>query len=324
MPGESGSADRLSFDVLRPGVPDEPVRCTSAEEVLERLAVLLASQPVEQPFILAFAGTVPRELRGHITTAVLAHLIAESDREWIDDVTQATGWNGTRVTIDETLAPSFAGRPDGLETWHCGLWADAQTFVHLDLFGIDTEWSTIVDWTQQWAGITHWHPESWTSGLWSDRLFVVASRCLVEHRYLDEDGHYLSLAPMPDSPQRIARTIDDFIGTVQLMGAEKWLLTLLALGFPTDGSADEFPVGYLPGSDDPGYEVSSLVITPPDEARPLLEEYGRITPERAAVLRTGILHNLSHFWEDLHVKDLKREWKRLLVRLEELAATAPE
>jgi hypothetical protein len=293
------------------------LRCTTSDELIAGLCELLGAGATEEPFTITFDLPVARELREDITSLVLKIVKEQYESvEWTDELVDETGWEGSRCTIDDALAPAFAGGPDGYDQRHSGVWVDERTFLHLRLDDIEHSFHGRGDWTTTWAELHHWHPHSMTSGSWSNHLLAIEPGVVITHRSMDEDGDYDALAPLPKEPTGIAQLIAHFLASIYLEGAERHLLTLLAHGFPTDGSAAEFRIGVLPGTRNSDYEISRFEVTPPAEAAEELRRLGRLTPEGAARLAADIRDSVATSWSDVALEDLSKEWAELLAGLE--------
>ncbi len=163
-----------------------------------------------------------------------------------------------------------------------------------------------------------------TSGSWADELVVVdagaGAPVLVGVRDMDEDGVYFSVSPWSPDAATSARTIVDFIEATWLGGVQAQLVPLVAQGFPADGSARAFPIDLLPGAENEGYEISTLIITPPEDVRAVLDELGRLDATSARAMRDAIHGGMAGSWgPDATVDELEGGWHRVLARLEEVA-----
>ena len=319
-----GTAD-FSYELVAADVWPAKGRSATADDLVADLARLLDVEAVLQPFAVLFSEPVPLDVRRRVTDTVRAAIVGRYDiddeaTEWVDDLVDETGWQGVRATIDDALAPCFSGRPDGGDAYHSGVWVDAHTFLHVELDALTWVRPGRTSWAQQWVSLSHWHPGSMTSGSWSDELLLAGPPggpgVLVALSAKDEDGLYWALAPRPDDAPGAARAVEGFVTGTYLCGAEAHLLPLLAHGFPCDGSAAEFSVDLLPGTDNPGYEISKVAITPPDDVVAELVALATLGADGARALRDGIVTGATTRWVDATLDDLTAEWHELLARLD--------
>lgn len=300
-------------------------RSATADDLVADLRRHLDGDAVLRPFAVVFADAVPLDVRQRVTAAVRAAIVHRYDiddasTDWIDDLVTETGWQGERATIDDILQPCFSGRPVDGDLRHSGVWADDRTFLHIELDAVLWTHETDAARAETWVSITHWHPGSMASGSWMDTLLEIrapqGSGVLLGVRAMDEDGLYWTISPRPTAPGDAARIVEDFIHGTSLSGGESHLLTLLAHGFPCHGRAAEFTVELLPDTDSPGYEISSLSITPPVDVVAELAARATLDADGARALRDAIVTGATTRWEDATLDDLPDEWHELLARLD--------
>jgi hypothetical protein len=326
------SSEGYACEVLSIGSWPASVSGATPEAFIDELERLLACDAALKPFALAFDAPVPVTVREQVSETVLraVKVLNECDEDgsdWVDDLVDESGWQGVRATVDDALAPRFAGRVDGGDERHCGVWTDDRTFLHLELDALHSGGYSRSVWAKDWVRLAHWHPGSMTSGSWSDDLFLVdpgsGPGVLLEVRHFDDDGEYYTLAPLPSDPKRAAELVTQFVTSTLLWGAEDHLLSLLAHGFPMDGSADSFSVDLLEDTDNPGYELSRVRIDPPADVREHLVRRGALGPAGARALHTAVLAGAAALFgageDDDEVDGLGDEWVELLARLEAVA-----
>ena len=308
-----------------------PVRLHSEtpDVLLEELRRLLDREAVLDSFVIVFDAPVPIEVRERLTTTVLDSIrsfyTAEWGAcEWTDDLVEETGWQGVRVTIDPALGPCFAGSEESGDRRHSGVWADDRTFLHVEVSGLSYgDWRPS-SWHTTWADLAHWHPNSMTSGSWSDHLVLVdpagGAAVLVGLRHMDEDGVYYSLSPRSPDAATTAHSVAEFIAHSDIGGVSEHLVPLLAHGFPADGSASEFRIDLLPDGHNPGYEISTLRVRPPQDVMDALLRLGTLDGRGARTMREAIVAGIAELWgADGTPADLGDEWYRVLARLEEVS-----
>jgi hypothetical protein len=310
---------------------------------LEELERRIAGDVALEAFVLDFAAPVPLTLQEQVSATVLQaikvqHGCTDEEGDWVDDLGDESGWQGVRATVDDGLAPHFAGRPDGMDEKHCGVWTDDRTFLHLEVDALTSSGSSSTAWSRALVSFAHWHPGSMASGAWSDDLHLVdpgsGPGVLLEARWFDDDGQYYTVEPLPTDPEKVAQHVADFVTSSELCGAQDHLLSMLAHGFPLDGSAGPFPVDLLDDTDNPGYEISSVLIDPPADVRELLVRRGTLDAEGARALREAILAGAAGLLEDEEEDEdedqdenqdeeelahFGAEWVQLLARLEDVA-----
>jgi hypothetical protein len=301
----------------------------TAESFLDELERVLACDAALKPFVLAFGAPVPLTVREQVSEVVLRAVKVRNDcsedgLDWVDDLVDESGWQGVRATVDDALAPHFAGHPDGTDVQHCGVWTDERTFLHLELDWLRYRYSSSATWSTTWVDVDHWHPNSMTSGSWSDDLSLVdpgrGPGVLLGRRRFDEDGEYYTVEPLPTDPEEVAGRVAEFATSSQLCGAEDHLLSLLAHGFPMDGSANAFRVDLFEDTDNPGYEISQVRIEPPADVREHLVRRGTLGAAGARALRDAIVAGAAEVQGDEgDVEGLGDEWVELVARLEDVA-----
>ena len=315
----------FAYELVAADVWPATGRSATADELVADLTRLLDVEAVLAPFAIVFDEPVPLDVRRRVTDTVRAAIVRRHDvddetTEWVDDLVDETGWQGERATIDDALAPCFSGRPDDGDLHHSGVWADERTFLHIELDALRWVRPGRVSWAQPWVALAHWHPGSMTSGSWSDDLLLAGppggAGVLLGVRAMDEDGLYWTISPRPADPADAARIVEDFIHGTSLSGAESHLLPLLAHGFPCDGSAAEFTVDLLPGTYSSGYEVSAVMIAPPDDVVAELVARATLDADGARALRDAIVTGATTRWVDASLEDLTDEWHALLARLD--------
>ena len=306
---------------------------TTGEELAERLRALLACPDGVRSFAAVFGTPVAPDVRERVNSVLLDRIRAEQAQydptvDWIDDLVDETGWQGVRATIDPALTPCLSVRPDDgdADISHCAFWADDRTFVHLELDQLLFGWGgrNTTRWTRRWVSINHWHPGSMTSGSWSDELIAIdlgdGPVALLEVRYADEDRHYWTVSPLPDGTDDSARAIAGFLSGRGLFGFEDVVLGLIAHGLPVDGTAGEFLVDrVVEDSWNPGYEISELLVQPPDDVLAALRTIGRLDADGARTLLERITSCATGRLGPGSVADLGPEWGHVLAQLEEVA-----
>ncbi len=323
----SNPSSSTSFSGELRSVSTWPARIEAGteEELIGRLRELLANDPVRDTFAIVFDAPVPDTVRERVTAtvreAIQAYIAATWETpEWTDDLVVESGWKGVRAQVDPALAPCFAGGDEEAEVRRAGVWADERTFVCVEIADLEHPGVRGRSWGTRWVRLAHWHPNSMTSGSWSDELFHVdagaGAPVLVGIRYMDEDGAYYSVSPCSPDPAINARTVVDFIEATWIGGVQDQLVPLIAHGFPADGSAPEFRVDLLPGGDNPGYELSTLLVEPPEEVSAVLHELGRLDAAGARRMRDAILSGvLQVYGPEASVVELHAGWHLVLERL---------
>ncbi len=310
-----------------------PVRIDAGteEELVELLRALLDHEPVLDSFAVVFDAPVPETVRERVTTtareAIQAYIATRwGSCVWTDDLVDESGWQGVRAQVDPALAPCFAGADEQGDRRHVGVWADERTFVCVDISSLDSvAWRTPqTSWGRTWVLLSHSHPGSMTSGSWSDELFHVdpgaGAPVLVGVQHMDEDGVYFSVSPTSPDAATSARLVADFIESVGLFGVQGHLVPLIAHGFPADGSAPGFPIDLLPSANNEGYELSTLLVAPPDDVRAALDELGRLDAAGARTLRDAIHAGVRQVYGlEAAPGELHAGWHTVLARLEEVA-----
>ncbi len=310
-----------------------PVRADAGteEELLEQLGALLDHDPVLDTFAVVFDAPVPDTLRERVTTtareAIQGYIATRwGSCEWTDDLVDESGWQGVRAQVDPALAPCFAGADEESGRRHVGVWADERTFVCIEISSLDSAayGTSQTSWGRTWVLLAHWHPGSMTSGSWSDELFHVdagaGAPVLVGVRHMDEDGVYFSVSPTSPDAATSARLIADFIASVWLFGVQRHLVPLIAHGFPADGSASAFAIDLLPDADNSRYELSTLLVAPPEDVRAALDELGRLDAAGARTLRDAVHAGVALVYgPEASIEELGDEWRTVLARLAEVA-----
>jgi len=226
---------------------------------------------------------------------------------WSDSLTAANEWDQPVVTFDRRFEPAFAGANTDADVCLVGFWLNPTTFHVLIIDSYDSAPDRGVN---SWVCVTHWHPESMTSGVWCDELFVLAPGVVCEHRFLDDDGSYYTLVPQPDTEQGTAAAIYEFLNRLELFGAEIWLPALYHLLGDGIEWLGDVPVDSLPFTENPGYTIDSVVITPPDAAVEAVRRLGTITPEERDDLRDAIFAFVAE--EEITFADLPEHWAVLI------------
>lgn len=150
-----------------------------------------------------------------------------------------------RVLIEDGLGPHFSVATDNGH--RVGVWTAPDTLLVL--------WLTPLE--GGWLSVNHWHPDSLTSGFWSDRIGEVHPGLTCLYSYRDDDGAYYDLHRTPGSAEEVATSIVRFAEQLDLFGAERLLLPMLLRSFETEGILREVYVDMLPSTDNPGYELSA-------------------------------------------------------------------
>jgi len=325
--GSLMTSDGYTFELQGQACWPARVHSTTTDGLLEELGRLLDCEAVLAPFTIAFTDPVPSEVREQVCDVVLAAIrTAESDDDssvWIDDLVDESGWQGTRATIDPALAPCFAGADDERDERHFGVWADERTFVHVEVTRLDCDAMRATSWASEWVMLSHSQPNSMTSGSWVDSLFAVhpsaGAGLLVGVRRKDDDGIYYSVTPREQDPAAAARQVAEFIAESQIGGVSHHLVPLIAHGLSADGTASAFPVDLLPGADNPGYEVSRLVIRPPAPVWEALLCAGALDARGARALREAIVAGAKERWGvEPILQELDDDWWQVLSRLEQV------
>jgi hypothetical protein len=317
-----------TFELRSPTAWSTTASATTANGLIDRLRELLASPAGIGTFAVVFGAPVAPGVKEQVIAVLVERIrteeaLFEDDVAWIDDLVDETGWEGARAEIDSALAPMLAGHPDDSDHRHSAFWADERTFVHLELDGLLWSWGSSSPWTQPWVSVSHWHPGSMTSGSWSDDVFAIDAGdgpvALLEVRSKDEDGNYWTIRPRPADAADAARTVAAFLSGCALSGAENQLLALVAHGFPVDGSADAFPVGLVAETWNERYEISGLLVAPPDDVLYELRRLGKLEPEDARSLRDRITTAVTELYELESVEDLSTGWEHLVAQLDEVS-----
>lgn len=227
---------------------------------------------------------------------------------WIDSINDDEGWVGPRYTVAESLGPSFGGHYEGSDSTLLAIWPSESKLRVLSTDGLHYAGTSL-------AKVSHWHPGSMTSGSWYGSLSLLEPGVMYEHRYRDEDGSYYSLLPEPTEPEAMADAIENFLTGEYIYNAESWFTVLYGLLGSKVSELGEFRIGILPGTDNPGYELSDLRVEPPDPAAAILRERCRPTDEQRKRLLDGITTHLDEQGEGETVDDFVGVWAELVEAL---------
>ena len=322
-----------TFELRSPTSWATTATSTTADDLVERLRVLLDCEGGVRTFAVLFDTPVAPDLRERVNSVLLDRIRAEQAQyddtvDWIDDLVDETGWQGVRATIDPSLAPCFSVRPDDgdADIAHCAFWADERTFVHLELNQLLFGWGGrhTTRWTRSWASVSHWHPGSMTSGSWADEIVAIdlgdGPVALIEVKEADEDRNYWTVRPLPDGTDATARTIAGFLTGLGLFGFEDVVLGLIAHGLPVDGTADEFVIDLVVADSwNAGYEISGLRVQPPDDVLAALRTIGTLDADAARALHDRITAYATGRLGPGTVEDLGPTWAHVLAQLDEVA-----
>jgi len=257
---------------LRPGAPSDsnstPIKTFTgalsavaaqiAETCFERATTTVFSPETftqNEPWLtFTFEPAPSAANRKSITNAALRAFQAEGEdgEQWVD---LDEGWEGERVSFDKKFQPGFSQYLEEVyEECVAGFWYDEQTFLFIkfdltEIFDFDRVGG------RSTAHVSHWHPDSRTSGSWSNQYVIVTSRLAVSWCSNDEDGCYVQFEQVDAAaPAAEAAALDSAVLGWYLYGAEDRLLDGYFLDVFESGCIDNL-VG---SSENPGYTIEDF------------------------------------------------------------------
>lgn len=229
--------------------------CSGPVKLAHRLVALLET-PDERPgsrlFLVTFPQAPVRVFRATLVNHIEQALMTNADEDNEDNEISLDGWSGPRLTLPTRSGPSFVHvlcDEDGEDSRYCGFWLDPLTLVLADL---DTD-SPLEGCAT--AEVSHWHLDSWTSGLWTDEYVVLGNGLDVEWSFKDEDGTYIAFRRAAgNSPAAVAKRLSAGVAGWYIYRAETHLLTSHFIGFSSG------TIELLRANENFGYEVESFSL----------------------------------------------------------------
>lgn len=259
---------------------------------------------------ITFSRELDKRAKNDVTKAIEKIARDAVGEDWVDSINDDEGWSGPRYAIDERFGPSFGGHDAGSDGTLLAIWPSDSRFRVISTYDLHYAGTS-------WASVSHWHPDSMTSGSWFGSLSLLEPGVMYEHRYRDEDGSYFTLLPEPTEPEAMADAVESFLTGEYINNAESWFTVLYGLVGSKVSELGEFRIGILPGTEDPGYELSDLRIDPPDSAAAILRDRCRPTDERKKRLLDGITTHLDEQGEGETVDDFVGVWAELVAALKQ-------
>ena len=182
-----------------------------------------------------------------------------------DDLSGHEGWNGPHVTFDDDVDHLFVVRDDNEGWFHLARWTAENILSISPLYGKPEN---------AWVEIHHWHPDSMTSGSWIDALAPYEDDLFVRYMLNDDDGEYFHFSRRPDSAAKAADLVRRFVNSVELFGAEHYLLTMWYNGFDAPGAFENVVVDDCTpeGLGNEGYTISLFSLAAPGDVDAVLAE----------------------------------------------------
>lgn len=235
----------------------------------------------------ALVAALPSALASAVNDATLDEVDGWEANGW-SDVSDAEGWRGARYSVEPSIAKLVA-LADDCDRHVLGGWVDKSTFA---LIVVDPETSVIGAVAS--VDVDHWHPGSHTSGMYGDTVVVCNEHLAYVLEREDEDGWYLTLHGIDaSSAATVASALSDLISSVDIFGAENWVIPLAV--FEPDASV----AASLFCSENPGYEVERVSLDAPDGVWvELRRQHPRPSPAEAVELLEELEEQLEDGWYD--------------------------
>lgn len=196
--------------------------------------------------------TPEAEERSFLVDYITHTVLSMSDGWWVDAVGEC--WIAINVKMREDFGPSASYRAEEEDVAVAVFWIDKDTLVLASIRDLSRPPTGIAH-----VCVGHWHPDSRTSGWYSDFYALLDDHLALGVRLADEEGYFVTFERYDaSSPSTKARALNDAVLNWDLFGAESSLLSAYFAGF-RGGIID-----YLEG-DNPGYEIEEIDVSISEE-----------------------------------------------------------